>query len=269
MAKDRTPINNPTSKKLAIFAVTNILFKIYFSLNTLSLCGKLINVVEGPSSGGVMSNIMLFPVSDVVTYKYYFGRLKMFEDKYEEARESLRFALKYTPKSKSCFKNRQRILVSLVPVELCLGVLPREVIATTYGLTELVQIGKAIRHGDVNTFENILEKYQKSFIRIGIYLVLEQAKTLLYRCLFKGIYRVLDNTRINLVSIEAALQWLNQDVSLNEIECLVANLIFQGKIKGYLSHQKRFLVLSKSDPFPTTAVVTPFQATTADGKGMS
>ena len=208
-----------------------------------------------------MSNIMLFPVSDVVTYKYYFGRLKMFEDKYEEARDSLHFALKYTPKSKSCFKNRQRSLASLVPVELCLGVLPKDIVATTYGLTELVQIGQAVRRGDVRTFEAILEKYQRSFIRIGIYLVLEQAKTLLYRCLFKGIYRSLDNTRINLVSIEAALQWLEQDVSLNEIECLVANLIFQGKIKGYLSHQKRFLVLSKTDPFPGAAVVKSFQST--------
>lgn len=207
-----------------------------------------------------MANIMLFPASDVVTYKYYFGRLKMFEDKYEEARDSLHFALKYTPKTKSCFKNRQRILASLVPVELCLGVLPRDIIATTYGLTELVQIGQAVRRGDVRTFEAILERYQKSFIRIGIYLVLEQAKTLLYRCLFKGIYRALDNTRVNLVSIEAALQWLGQeDVSLDEIECLVANLIFQGKIKGYLSHQKRFLVLSKTDPFPTAALIKSFQ----------
>lgn len=33
-----------------------------------------------------MDNLRLFPVSDVVMYKYYIGRLKMFEDKYEEAR---------------------------------------------------------------------------------------------------------------------------------------------------------------------------------------
>jgi hypothetical protein len=33
-----------------------------------------------------MDNLKLFPVSDVVMYKYYIGRLKMFEDKYEEAR---------------------------------------------------------------------------------------------------------------------------------------------------------------------------------------
>ena len=84
VAKDRTPVTQPNSRKLAIFSVTNVLFKTYFLLNTLQLCGKLINIVEGP--GGIMDNLRLFPVSEVVIYKYYIGRLKMFEDKYEEAR---------------------------------------------------------------------------------------------------------------------------------------------------------------------------------------
>ena len=84
VAKDRTPISDSSSKKQAIFAVTNVLFKVYFKLNTLQLCGKLINVVEGP--GGIMDNLRLFPVSDVVMYKYYIGRLHMFEDRYEQAR---------------------------------------------------------------------------------------------------------------------------------------------------------------------------------------
>ena len=84
VAKDRTPITTSGSKKLAIFAVTNVLFKIYFRVNTLQLCGKLINVVEGP--GGIMDHLQLFPICDVAMYKYYIGRLKMFEDRYEEAR---------------------------------------------------------------------------------------------------------------------------------------------------------------------------------------
>ena len=83
VAKDRIG-----TKKLALFAVTNVLFKIYFKVNTLQLCGKLINVVEGPSSGssGIMNDLHQYPVCDVVMYKYYLGRLKMFEDRYLEAR---------------------------------------------------------------------------------------------------------------------------------------------------------------------------------------
>ena len=67
-------------------------------------------------NGGVLEHLRYFPVSDVVMYKYYIGRLKVFEDKYEEARECLQFALKFCPKS--LFRNRQRILASLVPVEV-------------------------------------------------------------------------------------------------------------------------------------------------------
>jgi len=80
VAKDRAG-----SKRLALFAVTNALFKIYFKVNTLQLCGKLINVVEGPGSS-VMNDLSAFPVCDVAMYKYYIGRLKMFEDRYSEAR---------------------------------------------------------------------------------------------------------------------------------------------------------------------------------------
>jgi hypothetical protein len=86
VAKDRTPFTDPSSKKLALFGVTNVLFKIYFKLNTLQLCSKLINVVERPGALNALDHYLLFPVSDVVTYKFYIGRLKMFEDKYEDAR---------------------------------------------------------------------------------------------------------------------------------------------------------------------------------------
>ena len=260
IAKDRTPVTNPTSKKLALFAVTNILFKIYFSLNTLALCGKLINVVEGPSAGGIMNNLTLFPVNDVVMYKYYNGRLKMFEDKYEEARECLRFALKYTPTTNECYKNRQRILISLTPVEMCLGIMPKELIHTKYGLTEFVQLGQAAIYGDLKTFDEILEKHQKSFIKMGIYLVLEQMKNIVYRSLFKRVYNISGcNTRLNLNTFEIAMKWLgDHNITLDEIECILANLIYQGKIKGYLSHQKRFLVLSKADPFPKNSIIKTF-----------
>ena len=56
------------------------------------------------------------------------------------------------------------------------------------------------------------------------------------------------------VSIRA-MRWLSEDVELDEIECILANLIFQGKIKGYISHGKRHLILSKISPFPTAAVI--------------
>ena len=89
LVRERTPVTSTTSKKHAMFVITNVLFKAYFSLNNLNLCQKLINFVDGPS-GVNSSNLFYFPVCDVVMYKFYVGRMKMFQDNYEEANEYLR-----------------------------------------------------------------------------------------------------------------------------------------------------------------------------------
>ena len=39
-------------------------------------------------------------------------------------------------------------------------------------------------------------------------------------------------------------------MSRAEIECIVANLIYDKKVKGYLSYAKKVVVLSAKDPFP-------------------
>eukprot|EP01031_Cornospumella_fuschlensis_P036555 gene36555-44345_t len=258
VAKDRSPLKQAGCKKLAIFAVTNVLFKVYFKVNTLQLCGKLISVVEGP--GGVMDNLSLFPCSDVVMYKYYLGRLKMFEDRYEEARDCLHFALLHTPTSQ--FRNRQRILVSLVPVQLALGTLPSPVLSSTYQLHELSTLAYALHTGHLALYDHTLHQHRKSFIRIGIYLVLQKARFWVYRNLFAKMYRQMNTTRMSLVVMVQVMRAMRGSASaegsepvdetedLNELECMLCTLISQNRIKGYIAHEKRFLVLSKTDPFP-------------------
>ena len=39
------------------------------------------------------------------------------------------------------------------------------------------------------------------------------------------------------------------DIDGDETQCIIANLIFEGKIKGYISHQHQKLVVSKKDAF--------------------
>lgn len=53
----------------------------------------------------------------------------------------------------------------------------------------------------------------------------------------------------------SAMQWMDEDVDLDEVECILSNLIYQGKIKGYISHEKRTLIISKADPFPRDGVI--------------
>ena len=51
------------------------LFRIYFRLNTLRLCKNLIAAVERLDFG-------LFPASSRVTYKFFVGRLAIYDDQY-------------------------------------------------------------------------------------------------------------------------------------------------------------------------------------------
>jgi len=250
IAKDRLPITDPACKKRHLFSITNTLFKIYFRLSTLQLMGKLIKLVDTPS---VMSNLRAFPVCDVVMYKFYVGRLNMFEDRLEDARACLRYALRFTPLSQ--VRNRQLILSSLVPIEMCQGVMPTAAIGQKYGLQTFTELGNAARVGNLRDFNRISEENKASFIKMGVYLVVEQLKVNVYRNLFKRFHVITDSTRISIETFQTVVRWLGENMEVDEIECILANLIFQNKVKGYLSHQKRILVVGKNDPFPSASVI--------------
>lgn len=43
------------------------------------------------------------------------------------------------------------------------------------------------------------------------------------------------------------------DVVQDEAECLVANMIYQGFMRGYISHEKQMVVLAQTNAFPRLA----------------
>lgn len=47
-----------------------------------------------------------------------------------------------------------------------------------------------------------------------------------------------------------ALAWQDAAMDMDEVECIVANLIFRRYIKGYISHKNLVVVISKVDAFP-------------------
>ena len=68
-------------------------------------------------------------------------------------RQCLLFALKFTPSSQK--RNCQRILASLVPVQMCLGVMPGEAVGRLYGFQDFVRMGQAVMRGDLKTYEDV------------------------------------------------------------------------------------------------------------------
>ena len=58
--------------------------------------------------------------------------------------------------------------------------------------------------------------------------------------------------KINEESKDDSMDDLSDDeLTTSGIECMLAGLIFKGFIKGYISHEKSVLVLSKKEPFPS------------------
>ena len=57
------------------------------------------------------------------------------------------------------------------------------------------------------------------------------------------------DTYINLNLLFIPLKKWDEELDLDELQCLLANLIATSLVKGYISHEKRILVLSK-DAFP-------------------
>ena len=96
-----------------------------------------------------------------------------------------------------------------------------------------------------------LEANEKFFIKAGIYLILEKLKIITYRNLFKKVALLMKTHQIPIDAFLAAMKMMKvEDIDGDETQCIIANLIYEGKIKGYISHQHQKLVVSKKDAFP-------------------
>lgn len=68
-------------KRLASLDIVNQQIKIHFRLNTIRMCTALTRAVEG---NGFLP-FRTFPPAARVTYKYYMGRLAIFDEEYVRA----------------------------------------------------------------------------------------------------------------------------------------------------------------------------------------
>merc|ERR1712173_312406 len=109
----------------------------------------------------------------------------------------------------------------------------------------------AVKQGNLLRLNDALENHEKIFIKWGIFLILEKLKIITYRNLFKKVTLLMKTHQISIDAFTTALKMMKvEDVDDDETACIIANLIYQGRIKGYISHQHNKLVVSKQNPFP-------------------
>ena len=236
-------------KRASLFLVTE-LFKIYFKLNTLHLCKNLIAAVGLPTFPPFES----FPSSQKVTYSYYVGRLAVFDDDYRRAEQHLTYAFEHCSRKNP--RNKRLVLRYLVPAKLILGKLPTPRLLAKYRLSEYDAVVEAVKRGNVRQLNDALREHQVTFIMQGTFLVLEKLRNIALRTLFQKTHAwssAKHPQKANQVSLHLfnrALAWCGAEMDIDEVECVVANLIFRKFIKGYISHKSRVVVLAKTTPFP-------------------
>ncbi|KAL3279958.1 hypothetical protein HHI36_017463 [Cryptolaemus montrouzieri] len=231
------------TKRIGMLALVNQLFKVYFRINKLHLCKPLIRAIQSSPFNDS------FSLGQQITYKYFVGRKAMFDSDYKMADEYLTYAFENCHKSSK--KNKRLILIYLVPVKMLLGYIPSKSVLEKYDVIQFWELVQAVCQGNLKAFDELIEVHESFFIKCGIYLIIEKLKIIAYRNLFKKVYHILKTHQIPVEALQTALVYLGQsDVDLDETECIVANLIYEGKIKGYISHQHRKVVVSKQNPFP-------------------
>jgi hypothetical protein len=137
----------------------------------------------------------------------------------------------------------------------------------------------AIRAGDISAYDAALEKWERRLVELNLWLTLEKARELCLRGLFRRVYvpplfflsqcspcyhpfrwvAAQKSTRIPIPMFHCALRISGSDVPQEEAECLVANMIYKGFMRGYISHGQQMVVLASTNAFPKLADrVNPF-----------
>lgn len=232
------------SRRIGVLGIMNQLLMVYFTINNLGLCNHVIKTATQPN----FPPFDVFPLSNRITYKFYEGRYKLYEDKFAESVSSFQYALaRVPPKS---MENRRRILLYLIPAQILTGRLPSKHTLDHFNMIWYQDIVEAIRTGNIGQFEAALARHGEFFIQSALYLAVERMKSFVFRALVRKVATITDQNKIALVDIITAWEVCGVESDLNIVECVLASLIHKGFIRGYISHKIGYLVLSKKSPFP-------------------
>ncbi|KAG2313809.1 hypothetical protein Bca52824_016931 [Brassica carinata] len=239
-------------KRVGALYVTCQLFKTYFKLGTVNLRRSVLRSIETAR----IVDFEEFPRRDKVLCKFSESLASsfVFNENFPAADTKLSYALQHcNPKRE---RNIRMILKYLIPVKLSIGIIPKDELLQTYNLPEYMNVVPALRKGDLRLLRHALQEHEDRFLRSGVYLVLEKLELQVYQRLMKKIYiihKLSDPARAHQLKPEViakALRWLEIDMDLDEVECIMTILIYKNLVKGYLAHKSKVVFLSKQDPFP-------------------
>ncbi|KRZ05482.1 PCI domain-containing protein 2 -like protein [Trichinella zimbabwensis] len=256
--------NSETSKSLGLLNLTNCLFAIHIRTNRMNLLKPLIRAID--HCGALFDQFSLF---DQVVYKYYTGQRALIEWNLEEADECLSFAFERCPQQ--CVAARRMILTYLIPTKMFLGYMPSKKLLEYYDFQPYIELSEAVKEGNLYKLRKTIELQLKFFAEKGIVCCIMKLNSLCHRVIVKRVAEILNTHKIPLEYIRRAFLFSNKNVDgietpvagdewdtldLDDVECYLTNLIYDGKVKGYIAHMHQRLVISRDQPFPPLTQAT-------------
>ena len=252
---DRSELHE--SRKWAIYSSTNLLFKTYFKLNSISLTKNVIRALGAARDD--LPPLEMFPKSHRCTFKYYRGVIDFLQENYTEAEANLSEALALC--HKSALRNREQILTYLIPTHVLIKEqLPDPSLLAPHPTLSkmLTPLFTAIRSGSLLAFDQALSAAEPDLVHRRIYLTLERTRDICMRNLFRKVFLYagfeepkdadanatgakIRRTRIGMEEFEAAMRVAyrgSEDVIIerDEVECFLANMIYKVCVPDGVSH---------------------------------
>lgn len=267
-------VDPATSKKLCIHFFLATLIKIYFKLDHIELAKLMEKALMGTNSA--IPTIINCPVQyrkHVVTYLYYSALLSLDDAEYALAEVKLLTAWDFL----LCYNRPQKVQPHLEKILMIVA--PLKYLSSRKRLSDALyekypnlkyiykeQLLKSVNEGNLAAFDEQLQKFHIVLLNRHIYLLVLRLKQLCYLLLVRKtatFYKTVNDKTPHIVPLayfQKALDFAQkgsdpskEEASVEQVECILANLIAQKHIKGYISHANRCIVLLKSDAFPKPA----------------
>ncbi|CAK5264031.1 unnamed protein product [Mycena citricolor] len=238
------------SRKWGVYYVAGLAMKCYFRIKHISLTK---NVIKALNNTPDIPPLQRYPRSHQVTYRYYLGMLGFLNEEYVEAERELTFAFYNCVVEAQENQTRVNFYLPIDPRLLSLEQANPGIPHSSSDSSRALAIGP-IRASDISAFDRAIELRKTRLIELNLLLALERARELCVRGLFRKAWIISEKTtRMPIALFHSALEVSGITVGVEEAECLVANMIYKGYMRGYISHAKQMVVLAAANAFPSVA----------------
>ncbi|KAF8165689.1 hypothetical protein B0H34DRAFT_690045 [Crassisporium funariophilum] len=236
------------SRKWGVYYVVGLVLKSYFRVNRISLSKNVLRALEANND---IPPLSAYPRSHQVTHRYYLGMLSFLNEDFVKSEQELTLA--FYNCHLEAHSNQERILAYLIPLRILKGHLPSEELMRRFPVLNEIfaPFIAAIRVGDVAAYDRALDKWEPRLLELNLWLSLEKARELCLRGLFRRVWVATGKgNRIPISMFHTALTISGIKVPEEEAECLLANMIYKGFMRGYISNEKQMVVLASTNTFP-------------------